>query len=324
MKKIGLLAIAAVTAFTVACTSPEDSTPTPASTPVPTATPMAEVAENTIVDIAVEDGRFTTLVAALSAAGLVETLSGDGPFTVFAPTDSAFGALPSGTVEALLGDIPALTDVLTYHVVSGEVLAADVVTLSSATTLQGSEVSVRVENGNVFINDAQVVITDIVGTNGVIHVIDAVLLPPADDEMVTTPVSEPTIVDIAVEDGRFTTLVAALSAAGLVETLSGEGPFTVFAPTDSAFGALPSGTVEALLGDIPALTDVLTYHVIGGAVDAESALRAGLAPTLQGSKLVISDYLGNVVLDRDALVIERDIVVGNGIIHVINRVLIPD
>ena len=181
-KKIGLLAMAAVTALAVACTSPEESTPTPASTPVPTATPMAEVTEPTIVDIAVEDGRFTTLVAALSAAGLVETLSGDGPFTVFAPTDSAFGALPSGTVEGLLGDIPALTDVLTYHVVLGEVLAADVVTLNSAITLQGSEVAVRVENGNVFIDDAQVVITDIVGTNGVIHVIDAVLLPPADDE----------------------------------------------------------------------------------------------------------------------------------------------
>jgi len=134
--------------------------------------------EKTIVDIAVEDGRFTTLVTALQAAGLVETLQGDGPFTVFAPTDDAFNALPDGTVEGLLADIPALTDVLLYHVVSGKVMAADVVNLTSADTVQGSAVNIMVDGDTVKINDAQVVITDIEAANGVIHVIDSVILPP--------------------------------------------------------------------------------------------------------------------------------------------------
>jgi uncharacterized surface protein with fasciclin (FAS1) repeats len=134
-------------------------------------------AEQDIVDIAVADGRFTTLVTALEAADLVDTLKGEGPFTVFAPTDEAFAALPEGALDGLLADIPALTDVLLYHVVSGEVLAADVVNLSSADTVLGQPVSITVDSGNVMIDDAQVIITDIQASNGVIHVIDAVLLP---------------------------------------------------------------------------------------------------------------------------------------------------
>ncbi len=144
------------------------------------AAPPAQ-AEGDIVDIAVENGNFTTLVAAVEAAGLVDTLKGEGPFTVFAPTDDAFNALPEGTVPALLNDIPALTDILLYHVVPGKVMAADVVNLSSADTVLGESVSIRVEDGNVYVNDAQVVITDVEASNGVIHVIDAVLIPPADE-----------------------------------------------------------------------------------------------------------------------------------------------
>jgi transforming growth factor-beta-induced protein len=158
----------------------------------------------TIVDIAVADGRFETLVAAIVAADLGSTLSGVGPYTVFAPTDDAFDKLPEGTIEALLDDIPALTDILLYHVVLGEVLAEEVVSLWYAETALGKDIEIRVVDGNVFLNDAQVIITDIMADNGVIHVIDTVLLPPE---------SVGTIVDIAVEDGRFTTLVAALQAA---------------------------------------------------------------------------------------------------------------
>jgi uncharacterized surface protein with fasciclin (FAS1) repeats len=131
-----------------------------------------------IVDTAVSDGRFTTLATALTAAGLVETLKGEGPFTVFAPTDEAFAKLPEGTVEALLADIPTLSNILLYHVVSGKVMATDVVELESADTLLGAPVSIKVMDGKVFINESQVIIADIVTTNGVIHVIDAVLLPP--------------------------------------------------------------------------------------------------------------------------------------------------
>jgi len=131
-----------------------------------------------IVETAIADGRFTTLVAAVQAAGLVETLQGEGPFTVFAPTDDAFAKLPAGTVEGLLNDIPALTDILLYHVVPGKVMAADVVNLTSADSALGKALPIEVRDGKVFVAGAQVIITDIETTNGVIHVIDTVMLPP--------------------------------------------------------------------------------------------------------------------------------------------------
>lgn len=129
-----------------------------------------------IIDTAVNAGSFNTLVAAIKAAGLVDTLKGAGPFTVFAPSDDAFAKLPAGTVDSLLQDIPKLTKILTYHVVSGKVMAADVVKLNSAKTVEGSEVKIDASNG-VKINDATVVTPDIATDNGVIHVIDTVLIP---------------------------------------------------------------------------------------------------------------------------------------------------
>ena len=285
--------------------------------------PMEEEMPGTIVDIAVADGRFTTLVTAVTAAGLAETLSGEGPFTVFAPTDDAFAALPEGTIEALLEDPQgALTDVLTYHVVEGAVMAETVVTLDSAKTVSGENVSITVNDDGVFLNDTvQVIITDIVASNGVIHVIDGVLLPSsmmAEEEM-----SE-TIVDIAVADGRFTTLVTAVTEAGLVETLSGEGPFTVFAPTDDAFAALPEGTVEALLEDPQgALTDVLLYHVVEGAVMAETVVTLDSAMTVGGEAVSITVNDDGVFLNDSVQVIITDIAASNGVIHVIDGVLLP-
>ncbi|HOW91864.1 MAG TPA: fasciclin domain-containing protein, partial [Anaerolineaceae bacterium] len=133
-----------------------------------------------IVDTAVADGRFTTLVAAVQAAGLVDTLKGEGPFTVFAPTDEAFAKLPAGTIDTLLKpeNIEQLKNILLYHVVSGRVMAADVVTLTSADTVLGQPVTIKVQDGKVYLNDnVQVTITDVEASNGVIHVIDTVLLP---------------------------------------------------------------------------------------------------------------------------------------------------
>ena len=338
MKKFGaLLLIGAITMVLVACSSDEETTPDVVATtsPMPTQQPMGVT--KTIVDIAVEDGRFETLVAALQAADLVSTLSGEGPFTVFAPTDDAFAALPDGVVAGLLEDIPSLTEVLTYHVVSGTVLAETVVGLTSAATLQGEEVTIEVIDpnrppltiGNVMIDGATVLITDIIGSNGVIHVIDAVILPSAIAASLATPedamdsmVVSKTIVDIAVEDGRFGTLVTALQAAGLVETLSGDGPFTVFAPTDDAFAALPDGVVAGLLEDIPALTDVLTYHVISGSVLAEQVVGLTSATTLQGEDVTIAVNDGSVMIDG-AKVIITDIIGSNGVIHVIDAVILP-
>ena len=139
--------------------------------------PEAPVVANTIVDIAVADGRFTTLVTALQAADLDTVLSGDDQFTVFAPTDDAFAKLPEGTLDSLLADIPGLKDVLLYHVTNGSVLAGDVVSLDSAATLQGQNVDISVMGDAVMVDEANVVITDIIASNGVIHVIDSVLQP---------------------------------------------------------------------------------------------------------------------------------------------------
>jgi uncharacterized surface protein with fasciclin (FAS1) repeats len=130
-----------------------------------------------IVDVAIENGNFTTLVTAVKAAGLVDTLKGAGPFTVFAPTDAAFAKVPTEMLNALLADKAALANVLTYHVVAGKVMASDVVTLSQATTIQGQNIMIEVRDGKVFVNNAQVVITDVNASNGVIHVIDTVILP---------------------------------------------------------------------------------------------------------------------------------------------------
>ncbi len=287
--------------------------------------PVQAQEPGTIVDIAVADGRFDTLVAALQAADLAETLAGEGPFTVFAPTDAAFSRLPEGTVEALLNDIPALTDILLYHVVSGEVLAEQALELGEAETLQGQSVDIMFDEGNILIpgglvyaNDARIRITDIQASNGVIHVIDRVLLPSEEAE----EESMGTIVDIAVADGRFETLVAALQAAELVETLSGEGPFTVFAPTDDAFAKLPEGTVEALLNDIPALTDILLYHVVSGEVLAADVVELESAETVLGESVSIRVEDGNVYIN-DSMVILTDIMADNGVIHVIDSVLLP-
>ena len=209
-----------------------------------------------IVATAVGAGQFNTLVAAVKAAGLVEALQGKGPFTVFAPTDEAFAKLPAGTVEGLLKDPKALSNILLYHVVPGAVKAAAVKDGLTAKTLQGSPVTFKVMDGKAMIDGANIVATDVMASNGVIHVIDSVILPPAKAAAPAAAAAAPAAKDIvatAVGAGQFNTLVAAVKAAGLVEALQGKGPFTVFAPTDEAFAKLPAGTVEGLLKDPKAL-----------------------------------------------------------------------
>ena len=265
-----------------------------------------------IVDTATKDGRFTTLVSALQAAGLVDTLNGKGPFTVFAPTDTAFAKLPAGTVQSLLKDIPTLKDILLYHVVAGKEMASDVEKLSSVTTEEGKSINISVSGGKVLLNNtATVTQTDIECSNGVIHVIDTVLLPPKD------------IVATATADGRFTTLVSAVQAAGLANTLEGTGPFTVFAPTDNAFAKLPAGTVQSLLNDIPKLKDILLYHVVAGKDMASDVVKLTSVTTEEGKSITISVSGGMVKLNNTATVTQTDIACSNGVIHVIDTVLLP-
>lgn len=281
-----------------------------------------------IVDTAVAAKGFNTLVAAVKAGGLVETLKGDGPFTVFAPTDEAFAKLPKGTVESLLKpeNRDQLVSILTYHVVPGKVTAAEVVKLSDAKTVQGSKVSIKTEHDKVMVGGVNVIKTDIDCSNGVIHVIDGVLMPPKSSEgSAAKHATEPgDIVDVAVGAGSFKTLVAAVKAAGLVDTLKGKGPFTVFAPTDEAFSKLPKGTVESLLKpeNKRKLVDILTYHVVPGQVMAADVVKVDSAKTVQGTEVTVKVNGGTVMIDN-AKVLKTDISASNGVIHVIDSVIMP-
>jgi uncharacterized surface protein with fasciclin (FAS1) repeats len=175
MKRSVILAVTALAIVVAACSTAASPSPSPA-TPAPSPSP----ALGDIVATADGAGTFTTLLAAAKAAGLVETLQGEGPYTVFAPTDEAFAALPAGTLEGLLADPEALKKILLYHVVSGSVKAADVVNLTSADSVEGSPIAIAVKDGMVYLNDAaKVTATDIMASNGVIHVIDQVILPPS-------------------------------------------------------------------------------------------------------------------------------------------------
>lgn len=274
----------------------------------------AVTAEMNIVETAVAAGSFQTLAALLEAADLVEALQGDGPYTVFAPTDEAFAALPEETVEYLLDpeNKRVLQQVLLYHVVPGALEAEDVLESDKLVTLNGQKLDLTTE-GSVMIDDATVTATDITCTNGVIHVIDKVVVPNTNDLIAT-----------AVGAGSFTTLAAALDAAGLIEALQGEGPFTVFAPTDEAFAALPEGVVADLLKpeNKDQLTAVLTYHVVPGRVYAVDAIAAEEAETLQGSSVTIEQRDSGVFIDG-ARVVSADLDTTNGVIHVIDKVILP-
>ena len=271
----------------------------------------------TVVDVVVNSENHTTLEAAVVAAGLVETLSGDGPFTVFAPTDAAFGLLPEGLIAQLLEDPTGdLTTILTHHVHSGNVLSTDLSDEMMVPTLAGTELTVSLMNGMVQIDNANVSVADIETDNGVVHVIDAVLIPEEDEST--------TVVDVVVNSENHTTLEAAVVAAGLVETLSGDGPFTVFAPTDAAFGLLPEGLIAQLLEDPTGdLTTILTHHVHSGNVLSTDLSDEMMVPTLAGTELTVSLMNGMVQIDN-ANVSVADIETDNGVVHVIDAVLIPN
>ena len=226
-----------------------------------TPTPVAPADPQSIVDVATANGSFTTLIAALEATGLDATLSDmDSKFTVFAPTDDAFALLGQDVIDALLADTDTLSDILTYHVISGEVDSS--AAISSAGSLvemvNGDSIGLSLDGDNLLVNTATVILVDVAADNGVIHVIDAVLTPPADKG---TPTMN--IVDTAVAAGDFGTLVTALQAAGLDATLADETQsFTVFAPTDAAFAMIDPETLNLLIADTDALSSVLLQHVL--------------------------------------------------------------
>jgi transforming growth factor-beta-induced protein len=213
-------------------------------------------------------------------------------------------------LDSLLANTTALTQVLTYHVVSGELMASDVTNLMSVTTLQGGSLPITTTDGQVKIGIATITQTDIKCSNGVIHVIDTVLVPNKIMNIVQSA-----------QYYSFSTLVTALQAANLVSTLEGTGPFTVFAPTNAAFAALPEGTLDGLLDDIPSLTAVLTYHVVPGYLLASDVLATTSLTTVQGQTLTITTEGGPKV--NGANIIQTDIECTNGVIHAIDAVLLP-
>ncbi|HAK97089.1 MAG TPA: beta-Ig-H3/fasciclin [Planctomycetes bacterium] len=280
----------------------------------------------TIVETAVAAGNFTTLVAALQATGLDEALSGEGPFTVFAPTDEAFSNLFAATgltPEELLAS-PDLPVILTYHVVAGKLYTHNFFMKKNAETLAGETVVFSIgtpapRRGLTYsVNDATIVAPNIRTSNGIIHAIDKVLLPPKD------------IVETAEAAGSFSVLIAALKAAGLEEALKGEGPFTVFAPTDAAFGALLATlgvTAEELLAD-PELASILLYHVVGGELYERDLRCTRSAETLQGGTVRFSSRGPWFMPRKDVYVngvrvVASNVLASNGVIHVIDAVLLP-
>lgn len=274
-----------------------------------------------IVDTAIANGNFKTLVIAVQTAGLVPTLKSRGPFTVFAPTDAAFAKLPPGTISDLLKpeNRQLLIRILTYHVVAGNLTAAAILALNPPVrvpTLNGDSFLVTKDGNKLKVDDATVIIPDVFATNGIIHAIDTVLIPPAKD-----------IVDVAVDNGNFKVLVQALTAAGLVPALKSPGPFTVFAPTDAAFAKLPPGTITDLLKpeNKQLLIKILTYHVVAGNYTAASIIALNppvRIPTLAGQSVLVT-LNGNKVKVNDATVIIPDVFASNGIIHAIDTVLLP-
>jgi uncharacterized surface protein with fasciclin (FAS1) repeats len=286
-------------------------------------------AEGDIVDIASTNGSFTTLVAALQKAELVGALQGEGPFTVFAPTDDAFAKLLGDlniTAEDLLNH-PQLSDVLLYHVVSGKVMSTDLSNAMKAATLQGEEITVDLSDG-VKIDTSTVSAADIEATNGVIHVIDSVLVPKAfkleqEPMMEEAMAAENSIVEIALGNEDFSMLVSLLQKADLVETLQGDGPFTVFAPTNQAFEDLLKAldiTASELMAQ-PDLAKVLLYHVVPGKVMSTDLSNGLEAATVEGSNIKVDLTQG--VKINTSNVISADIDATNGVVHVIDTILVP-
>jgi transforming growth factor-beta-induced protein len=323
----------------------------------------AEAAPGTIVEVAAGNESFTTLVAAVEAAGLIPTLS-EGTFTVFAPTNEAFAAALDSlglTVNELVADTDTLTTILTYHVIEGDFSAEDITMLidevaeglefEGFTMVSGETLPAEIVDGSVVLGGgaATVVTPDVEASNGTIHVIDGVLLPPsitgeggeeaaaaepAEEEAAAEPAeaaAEPgTIVEVAASTEGFSTLVAAVEAAGLVDTLN-EGTFTVFAPTDDAFAAALEAlgvSAEDLLADTETLTSILTFHVVpgtfssGGLIALSSNGVADLT-TVNGADLPFAIDGDALVLNDSATVITADVEASNGVIHVIDTVLLP-
>ena len=274
------------------------------------------VNNGTVVDIIVNSESHTTLETAVLQANLAATLSGNGPFTVFAPTDEAFNSVPTETLNALLADNNALTVVLLHHVHSGNVMSTDLSDGMEVPTLNETNLTVSIDGMTIKIDFATVTQADLTASNGVVHIIDKVLLSEYSEV-------DTTVYSIIKTSPIHTTLVTTINAANLDETLSGEGPFTVFAPTDDAFSALPAGALDELLANVTLLSEVLLHHVHSGNVFSSDLSDGMQVTTLNNDNLIVTIDGTNVMIDI-ANVTQADIEADNGVVHIIDAVLIAE
>jgi len=282
------------------------------------------------VELAQSVDSLSTLVAAVVAGDLVTTLTSPGPFTVFAPTNDAFGALPAGTLDTLLKpeNKATLVDILTYHVLSGQVLSTDLAASQVVATVEGKNIKVTKDASGVKVGanlEATVVAADNLATNGVAHIIDAVMLPPS----ALTAAPTLNIVELAQSVDSLSTLVAAVVAGDLVTTLTSPGPFTVFAPTNDAFGALPAGTLDTLLKpeNKATLVDILTFHVLPAQVLSTDLKYFQRVQTVEGKNVHVYRTRKGVFVSPDGkdfkTVVGADNLATNGVAHIIDGVLLP-
>jgi len=296
----------------------------------PTAAPAPRVAElPSIAAAAIATPSLSTLVTAVKAAGLVETLSGEGTFTVFAPNNDAFAKVPAEALGGLLEDKEALTAVLLRHVLPVSVKAGDIPAGSTVLkTVGGEDITVTNADGAVTIEAngvvATVIATDVLASNGVVHVIDTVLAAAPASEPATKEAELPSIAAAAIATPSLSTLVTAVKAAGLVETLSGEGTFTVFAPTNDAFAKVPAEALGGLLEDKEALTAVLLRHVLPVPVKAgEIPAGSTVLKTVGGEDITVTNADGAVTIESSAgkaTVIATDVLASNGVVHLVDTV----
>jgi uncharacterized surface protein with fasciclin (FAS1) repeats len=287
---------------------------------------------------------LSTLVSAVKAAGLVDTLNGDGPFTIFAPTNDAFAKIPADQLSAILADKEMLTKILTYHVVAGTKYdAAGLGTASGLDSVEGEKLSFGADGTTV--NDASVLCSNVMTSNATVHIIDTVLLPPSLSEPAGMAALEPTgpgcaavpadgagsfagmandpAATAASNNPLLSTLVTAVAAAGLVDTLNGEGPFTIFAPVNDAFAAIPADQLTAIMADKDMLTKILTYHVIAGErLSSTDLIKAGTATTVNGATLTFGSEMGALTVNG-AKTLCMDVPTANATVHIIDTVLVP-
>ena len=272
----------------------------------------------TVVDIVVNSPDHNTLETAVIAAELAGALSGEGPFTVFAPTDAAFGAIDAATLNALLADPTGdLATILSHHVVVGVADSGTIMDGQSIGNLIAQNLTFSTASG-LTVNGANITVTDIRAENGVVHVIDAVMLPEA---MKTRIMG--TIMDVVSTSPVHTTLNSLIQTAGLDGALSGEGPFTLFAPTDDAIAALPAEVVESLLADpTGALSQVLLFHAVSGVASTDNIADGTRVGSLQGGNLEFAANANGVTVNG-INISTFDIFTTNGVVHVIDAVLVP-